>query len=130
MRKLVAAIAVVCGLALAGCQTVALPSLNLNSAASLNTVYSIQNAFGVAVNAANAYRALPLCRTGTGPGMINICAKRSVIERLQSAMRKARLAVNNLVALQKAYPSVDISNAFAAARSALIAVQQILASGA
>ncbi|ABA04447.1 hypothetical protein Nwi_1185 [Nitrobacter winogradskyi Nb-255] len=130
MRKLVAAIAVVCGLALAGCQTVALPSLNLNSAASLNTVYGIQNAFGVAVNAANAYRALPLCRTGTGPGMINICAKRSVIERLQSAMRKARLAVNNLVALQKAYPSVDISNAFAAARSALIAVQQILASGA
>lgn len=130
MRKLVAAIAVVCGLALAGCQTVALPSLNLNSAASLNTVYGIQNAFGVAVNAANAYRALPLCRTGTGPGMINICAKRSVIERLQSAMRKARLAVNNLVALQKAYPSVDISNALAAARSALIVVQQILVSGA
>ena len=45
-------------------------------------------------------------------------------------MRKARLAVNNLVALQKAYPSVDIANARAAARSALNVVRHILASGA
>ena len=130
MPKFVATIAVVSGLALADCQTVALPSLNSNTAVSLNTVYGIENAFGVAVNAANAYKALPLCRTGTEPGVANICAKRSVIERLQSAMRKARLAVNNLVALQKAYPSVDITNALAAARSALIVVQQILLSGA
>jgi hypothetical protein len=130
MRKLVAAIAVVSGLALAGCQTTALPSLNLNTAVALNTVYGIENAYGVAVNAANAYKALPLCRTGTVPSAANICAKRSVIQRLQAAMRTARLAVNNLVALQKAYPSVDITNALSAAQSALIVVQQILASGA
>ncbi|HEU4804282.1 MAG TPA: hypothetical protein VFS91_00480 [Nitrobacter sp.] len=130
MRKLVAAIAVVCGLALAGCQTVALPSLNMNTAVTLNTIYGIENAYGVAVNAANAYKALPLCRTGTVPGAANICARRSVIERLQAAMRKARLAVNNLVELQKAYPSVDITNALSAARSALIGVQQVLISGA
>jgi hypothetical protein len=130
MRKLVAAIAVVSGLALAGCQTTALPSLNLNTAVALNTVYGIENAYGVAVNAANAYKTLPLCRTGTAPSAANICAKRSVIERLQAAMRTARLAVNNLVALQKAYPSVDITNALSAAQSALIVVQQILTSGA
>jgi hypothetical protein len=130
MRKLVAAIAVVSGLALAGCQTAALPSLNLNTAVALNTVYGIENAYGVAVNAANAYKALPLCRTGSAPSAANICAKRSVIERLQAAMRTARLAVNNLVALQKAYPSVDVTNALSAAQSALIVVQQILASGA
>jgi flagellar biosynthesis/type III secretory pathway ATPase len=53
-----------------------------------------------------------------------------VIERLQTAMLKAHLAVNNLVALQKTYPSVDITNALSAAQSALVAVQQILASGA
>lgn len=130
MRKLVAAIALVSGLALAACQTASLPSLNLNTAVTLNTIYGIENAYGVAVNAANAYKALPLCRTGSVPGATNICAKRSVIERLQAAMRKARLAVNNLVALQKAYPSVDITNALAAAQSALIGVQQVLASGA
>ena len=45
-------------------------------------------------------------------------------------MLKAHLAVNNLVALQKAYPSVDITNALSAAQAALIVVQQILASGA
>ena len=79
-QVIVATIAVVSGLALAGCQTVALPSLNLNTAVSLNTVYGIENAFGVAVNAANAYKALPLCRTGTEPGVANICTKRSVIK--------------------------------------------------
>jgi hypothetical protein len=130
MRKLVAATVLVFGLALAGCQTVALPSLNLNTAVALNTVYGIENAYGVAVNAANAYKALPLCRTGTVPSAANICARRSVIERLQAAMRRAHLAVNNLVALQKAYPSVDITSALSASRSALVAVQQILASGA
>jgi hypothetical protein len=130
MRKLVVATALVSGLALAGCQTVSLPSLNLNTAVARNTVYGIENAYGVAVNAANAYKALPLCRTGTLPGATNICARRSVIERLQAAMLKAHLAVNNLVALQKAYPSVDITNALSAAQSALVAVQQILASGA
>ncbi|WP_438277758.1 hypothetical protein [Nitrobacter sp.] len=130
MRKLVVATALVSGLALAGCQTVSLPSLNLNTAVARNTVYGIENAYGVAVNAANAYKALPLCRTGTLPGATNICARRSVIERLQAAMLKAHLAVNNLVALQKTYPSVDITNALSAAQSALVAVQQILASGA
>lgn len=130
MRNLVAATALASGLVLAGCETVSLPALNLNTAVTLNTIYGIENAYGVAVNAANAYKALPLCRTGTVPGAANICAKRSVIERLQTAMRKARLAVNNLVALQKAYPSVDITNALAAAQSALIGVQQVLASGA
>lgn len=130
MRKLVAAIAVVSGLALAGCQTVSLPSLNLNAAVSLNTIYGIENAYGIAVSAANAYKALPLCRTGSVPGAANVCAKRSVIVNLQAAMRKARLAVNNLVGFQKAYPSVDITNTLSAAQSALIGVQQVLTSGA
>jgi hypothetical protein len=61
---------------------------------------------------------------------VTINARRRLIERLQTAMRRARLAVNNLVALQKAYPSIDVTNALAAAQSALIGVQQVLASGA
>lgn len=128
MRKLFACAALAFGLALAGCQTV-LPSLNLNTAVTLNTVYGIENAYGVAVNAANAYKALPLCRTGTTPSAANICARRSVIVNLQSAMRRARVAVNNLVNFQKTYPSVDITNVLSAAQTALIDVQQVLASG-
>ena len=130
MRKLVAATALASGLVLAGCETVSLPSLNLNTAVTLNTIYGIENAYGVAVNAANAYKALPLCRTGTRPSAANICARRSVIVNLQSAMSRARLAVNNAVAFQKTYPTLDVTNVVAAAQAALNNVQAVLVSGA
>ena len=129
MRKLLALAAMICGLALAGCQT-ALPSINISNAVAMNTVYGIENAYGIAVNAANAYKALPLCATGTKPSATNICAKRSVIVNLQSAMARARTAVNNLVAFQKAYPTLDITNAVSAAQIALYDVQAVIASGA
>lgn len=129
MRKFVVAALAAGGLALAGCQTVELPSLNLNTAVSLNTIYGIENAYGVAVAAANAYKTLPLCRTGTVPSTTNVCAKRSTLVSLQAGMRKARVAVDNLVALHKTYPSVDLTNALAAARAALSGIQQTLATG-
>jgi len=50
MRKLFALAVTICGLALAGCQTT-LPSLNISNAVALNTVYGIENAYGIAVNA-------------------------------------------------------------------------------
>jgi len=129
MRMIYAAAVLMAGLILAGCQTT-LPTLNISNAVALNTVYGIENAYGIAVNAANAYKALPLCRTGTRPSATNICAKRSVIVNLQAAMRRARIAVNNLVAFQRAYPTLDISNFVAAAQTALADVQAVLASGA
>jgi len=129
MRTIYAAAVLMAGLMLAGCQTTP-PMLNISNAVALNTVYGIENAYGIAVNAANAYKALPLCRTGTRPSATNICAKRSVIVNLQVAMRRARTAVNNLVAFQRAYPTLDISNFVAAAQTALADVQAVLASGA
>lgn len=130
MRKLMVCAALAFGLVLAGCQTATLPSLNLANAVTLNTIYGIENAYGVAISTANAYRALPLCRTGTLPGPANICARRSVLVRLQAATARARLAVNRMVAFAKAYPNVDITNMISAARAALIDVQDILAEGA
>ncbi len=97
---------------------------------TLNTIYGIYGIYGIAASAANAYKALPLCRTGTVPSAANICARRSVIVRLQAAMVRARLAVNRMVAFAKAYPSVDITNVAGAAQVALSDVQQILAEGA
>ncbi|HVV42915.1 MAG TPA: hypothetical protein VHC94_17830 [Nitrobacter sp.] len=129
MRKFVAAAIAAGGLALAGCQTVGLPSLNLSTAVSLNTIYGIENAYGVAIAAANAYKALPLCKTGTVPSAANVCAKRSTVIGLQAGMRKARVAVDSLVTLHKTYPSVDLTNALAAARAALSGIQQTLATG-
>ncbi|MBY0382560.1 MAG: hypothetical protein K2W78_11635 [Xanthobacteraceae bacterium] len=129
MRKHFAVAALAGALLLAGCQTT-LPSLNLGTAVTLNTIYGIENAYGVAVNAANAYKALPLCSTGTVPSANNICAKRSVIVNLQAAIRRAQVAVNNAIVFQRTYPTVDVTNVIGAARSALLDVQQILASGA
>lgn len=130
MRKLYAAAMLLFGLALAGCQTVSLPSLNLNNAVTLNTIYGLENAYGIAINAANAYKALPLCKTGTKPSATNICAKRSVIVRLQPAVKRAQVAVNNAVSFAKTYPNIDITNVVAAAQTALNDVQQVLAEGA
>jgi hypothetical protein len=129
MRNLQVVAALALSLALANCTTV-LPSVNISNAVALNTVYGVANAYGIAVNAANAYKALPLCATGTRPSATNICAKRSVIVNLQSAMSRARLAVNNAVAFQKAYPTLDVTNVVAAAQAALSDVQAVLASGA
>jgi len=129
MRKLIAVAAMLCGLALAGCQTT-LPSLNISNAVAMNTVYGIENAYGIAINAGNAYKALPLCKTGTTPSATNICARRSVIVNLQNAMGRARLAVNNAVTFQKAYPTLDVTNVVAAAQTALNDVRAVLASGA
>lgn len=129
MRNLRVVAALALSLALANCTTV-LPSVNISNAVALNTVYGVANAYGIAVNAANAYRALPLCATGTRPSATNICAKRWVIVNLQSAMSRARLAVNNAVAFQKAYPTLDVTNVVAAAQAALSDVQAVLASGA
>jgi hypothetical protein len=129
MRNLQVVAALALSLALANCTTV-LPSVSISNAVALNTVYGVANAYGIAVNAANAYKALPLCATGTRPSATNICAKRSVIVNLQSAMSRARLAVNNAVAFQKAYPTLDVTNVVAAAQAALSDVQAVLASGA
>lgn len=129
MRNLQVAAVLALSLALANCTTV-LPSVNISNAVALNTVYGVANAYGIAVNAANAYKALPLCATGTRPSATNICAKRSVIVNLQGAMSRARLAVNNAVAFQKAYPTLDVTNVVAAAQAALSDVQAVLASGA
>lgn len=129
MRNLQVVAALALSLPLANCTTI-LPSVSISNAVALNTVYGVANAYGIAVNAANAYKALPLCATGTRPSATNICAKRSVIVNLQSAMSRARLAVNNAVAFQKAYPTLDVTNVVAAAQAALSDVQAVLASGA
>ena len=56
--------------------------------------------------------------------------KHDVIVNLQGAMSRARLAVDNAVAFQKTYPTLDVTNVVAAAQAALSDVQVVLASGA
>lgn len=121
MKKLFAVLLV--GLSLAGCAS---SSLKLNSAMGLNTILGVEGAYGIALSGERAYKALPLCLTGTKATPLSPCAQRSIIVRLQAADMKAISAIKNANAFIKAYPTVDASNVIGAASAAVSAIQNIL----
>jgi hypothetical protein len=122
MKKLVIALAFAIGVA--GCSS--LPTLNIGNQVNLNTIEGVVSGYGILLNAENTYKALPLCKTGTTPSITNVCAKRSIIVRLQSADKIANTAVNTAVSFVKSNPSVDPSQYLTAAQNALTALQTVL----
>lgn len=122
MKKL----SLVCALALtlAGCA--AMPSLQIGTAVTFNTLEGVEAAYGVALNFERQYKALPLCLTGTLPSISNICARRSVIVRLQAADRKAVAAIRAAADFVRRYPNIDPSNVISAASAAVGTIQTIL----
>jgi hypothetical protein len=123
MKRLI--LIAVIGLSLAGCAG-SLPTLNLQNQVNLNTEAGIVSGYGLAVNAENALKAQPLCKTGTTTSISNICVKRSLIVRLQNADKVANAAVNQLVAFTQANPTVSPSNYISAAQAAILAVQSVI----
>lgn len=121
MKKYLVVAVALLGLSLGGCGT-----LNIGSQVSLNTLEGIVSGYGILLNAENTYKALPLCKTGTAPSVNNICAKRSVIVRLQNADKVANSAVNNAVSFVRANPTVDPTQYISAAQSAISALQNVL----
>jgi hypothetical protein len=116
------------GFALAGCASATFPSLNINTSVTRNTLYSVEGSYGIALSGERAYKALPLCKTGTTINFTNLCAKRSTIVKLQSADRVALSAIKNANAYIKAYPTLDATNVISAAQSAVSSLQQVVAS--
>jgi hypothetical protein len=106
-------------LALTGCLATVQNPINYNDMA---VVYS---AYGTVLAVANAYRSLPLCRTGMPPTMTNICARRSVVVQLQAADRRAVLAINSAQAFINNNPTLGAGTMIAAANSAVITFQQV-----
>jgi hypothetical protein len=123
MRKLLILAAV--GLSLGGCATG--PKLNLNSSVSLNTIQSVEAAYGIALSGERAYKALPLCKTGTVATVTSPCAQRSVVVKLQAADLKAISAMEKANTFMKAYPTVDATNVISAAATAVGDLQDLLA---
>jgi hypothetical protein len=124
MRKLLILAAV--GLSLGGCATG--PKLNLNSSVSLNTMQSIEAAYGIALSGERAYKALPLCKTGTIATVTSPCAQRSVVVHLQAADRKAISAIQQANTFIKTYPTVDATNVISAAATAVDNLKNLLSS--
>jgi hypothetical protein len=123
MRKFLILAAV--GLSLGGCATG--PKLNLNSSVSLNTMQSIEAAYGIALSGERAYKALPLCKTGTVATVTAPCARRSVVVNLQAADLEAMSAIQKANTFIKTYPTVDASNVISAAATAVGDLQALLA---
>lgn len=102
------------------------PSLNLNSSVALNTVQGVQALYGTALSGERAYKSLPLCKTGTTATLLNPCARRSIIVRLQDADLKAASAIRSMVNFVNTYPTVDATNVISAAATAVTNLQSIL----
>lgn len=123
MKKLLIAGALAASVALGGCAS---QGLQLNSQVSLNTLDGVVGVYGTALSAERAYKALPLCKTGTKFSAANPCAQRSIVVRLQNADAVAIAAITRANAFVKAYPTVDATNVISAAASAVSALQAVL----
>ncbi len=111
------------GAVLGGCQ---LPTLQVNSAVSRNTIFAAANTYGVALSIASGYKKLPLCRTGTVASPSNICAQRSIIVRMQAADARAVTAITNANNFVKKYPNLDATNVIQAAQQAIADYQAVI----
>ena len=110
MRKVF--LAVTLAFSLAACATISNP-------VGTTQLAQIESAYGVALSVAVAYRNLPLCRTGTTPSVQNICAKRSVIVRLQAADRNAQGALVAARRFVRNNPTISAASAIGAAQAAV-----------
>lgn len=110
----------------ASCSKGELPHLDLSNTVTLNTEEGVMSAYGLALSAERAYKALPLCRTGTKATITAPCAQRSVVVRLQQADLRAISAIQRMNAFIKAYPSVDATNVIGAASTAVGDLRAIL----
>lgn len=112
------AIALAAALAVSGCAG-SLPSIDINTTVSRNTILGVESAYGIALSGARSYKALPLCKTGTVFTFTAPCAQRSILVKMQAANRVAISKLKAAIAFTKNYPTVDASNVIAAANAAV-----------
>lgn len=106
-------------LMLGGCPS-QLPSLNLGTSVTLNTMLGIESAYGIALSAERSYKELCISKV-----IPSDC--RGIVVRLQAADAKAIQAIKSANAFIKSYPTVDATNVIGAAQSAVQSLQAILA---
>lgn len=85
MKKLVVS---VLALSLGGCAG------SIQKQVVTNETYGAVNSAGIALSVAKAYRNLPLCTKLHPASFTNVCAKRSVVLKLQDYSNRLVIAVN------------------------------------
>jgi len=112
-------IAIICAaLLLSGCATYQNP-INTSELAT------VESAYGVALAVAVGYRQLPLCRTGAPTTLTNVCARRSIVIKLQTADRVAQAALIQARSFVKNNPTLDAMTVITVARNAVASFQLV-----
>jgi hypothetical protein len=86
---------------------------------------AVESAYGVALAVAVGYRQLPLCRTGAPTTLTNVCARRSIVVKLQSADRVAQAALIQARSFVKNNPTLDAMTVITVARNAVASFQLV-----
>lgn len=105
-------------LVLEACTTVRNPVSN-------TTLATIESAYGVALAGAVAYRNRPRCTTTALESVSNLCARRSIVLKLQAADRQAQVALGKATIFIRNNPTLDASSVLQAAQGAVDALNQI-----
>jgi uncharacterized protein YceK len=116
MRKII--IALTLALSLGACATVQNP---INS----TQLATIESAYGVVLAGAVAYRNRPRCTKTALESVSNLCARRSIVIRLQDADRQAQIALGKARVFTANNPTLDASSLLQAAQAAVNAFSQI-----
>lgn len=118
MRRffLVAAMA----LSLAGCATTGgALTLSTSNPVKVNQLAAVEAGYGAALSVALKYKHLPLCKTGTNELSGALCARRSVIVKIQSANRVAHASVVTARNFVRQHPTVDATAVISTAMDAV-----------
>lgn len=116
MKRIILALTL--ALSVAACATIPNPI-------STTSLATIESAYGVALAGAVAYRNRPRCTTSALESVSNLCARRSIVLKLQAADRKAQVALGKATIFIKNNPTLDASSLLQAAQGAVDVLNQI-----
>jgi len=132
MRKLI--IALTLSIALAGCaningKSVFLPTASVANPVTSLSMYDIKATYAIAQAGAEVYiqryRDGFRCTKTKLESVTNLCSRRSVVLRLQTADQRAQIALGKADAFISANPTIDASSVISAAQLAVSAFSEI-----
>jgi len=86
---------------------------------------TIESSYGVVLSGAVAYRNRPRCTKTALESVSNICARRSIVVRMQQADAAAQVALGRARAFVRDNPTLDASSLLQAAQDAVAVFAQI-----
>lgn len=121
MRRL---IPILLAISLSGCAGMR-PMISIQNPISDNTLASLEASYGLALTAAVAYRNRPRCTRTRLESLSYLCARRSIVVRLQHADQVAEIALGRAASFIANNPTLDASSLIQAASAAIGAFSEL-----